>query len=118
MANPNVNVDQIVSFGKDNVEALVKSSTLAVKGLEELAKVYQALASQSVEQTSAAVKALSAAKSPTEFQSVYNNLAKSNFEQFIAETRKIQELTNSILTTSVSPLNDRVQALQGLYKAS
>jgi phasin family protein len=117
MANPNVNIDQVVSFGKDNVEALVKSSTLAVKGLEELAKVYQALASQSVEQTSAAVKALSAAKNPTEFQSIYNNLAKSNFEQFIAETRKIQELTNSILTTSVSPLNDRAQALQGLYKA-
>lgn len=112
----NVNVDKLVSFGKDNVEALVKSSTLAVKGLEELAKVYQALASQSVEQTSAAVKALSAAKSPTEFQSVYNDLAKNNFEQFIAESRKIQELANSIVTTTVAPLNERVQALQGMYK--
>jgi len=116
MTNP-VNVDQLVSFGKDNVEALVKSSTLAVKGLEELSKIYSALANQSVEKTSAAVKALASTKTPAEFQSVYNDLAKNSFEQFLSETRKIQELTNSIVTDSVAPLNARVQALQGLYKA-
>ncbi|OIQ93709.1 phasin protein [mine drainage metagenome] len=114
----NANIDQLVSFGKDNVEALVKSSSLAVKGLEELSKVYAALANQSVEQTSAAVKALSSAKSPTEFQSIYNDLAKNNFEQFIAESRKIQELTNSLVTSSVAPLSARVQALQSMYKVA
>jgi phasin family protein len=112
------NFDQIVSFGKDNVDALVKSSTVAVKGLEDLAKVYATLANQSIEQTSSAVKALSAAKTPAEFQSIYNGLVKTNFETFIAESRKLQELTSSIVTNSFAPLNDRVKALSGLFKAA
>ncbi len=112
------NVDQITAFGKDNVEALVKSSTLAVKGLEELAKVYTQLANQSLEQSSSAVKALSSAKNPTEFQSIYNDLAKGNFEAFVSESRKIQELANTIVTNSFAPLNARVQALQSLFKTA
>jgi phasin family protein len=112
------NFDQLIAFGKDNVEALVKSSSLAVKGIEDLTKAYSTLANQSFEQTSAAVKALTAAKSPTEFQTIYSGLAKSGFESFFAETRKIQELANSVVTSSIAPINARVQALTGLFKAA
>lgn len=114
----NNNYDQIASFGKDNVEALVKSSTAAVKGLEQLAKVYSALANQSVEQTSAAIKALAAAKSPAEFQSVYAAVAKQSFESFVAESKKIQELTSGVVTEAIAPINARVQALGSLFKAA
>ncbi len=112
------NFDEIVSFGKDNVEALVKSGTVAVKGLEELTKVYSSLASHSIEQTSSAVKALTTAKNPAEFQAIYSGLAKSNFEAFISEGRKIQELTGTIVTSSLAPLGARVQAITGAFKAS
>ena len=110
------NFEQFVSFGKDNVEALVKSGTLAVKGIEELTKVYSGLANQSIEQTSSAVKALSTAKSPTEFQSIYANLAKTNFDAFVSESRKLQELTSTIVTSSFAPLSARVQAFAGIFK--
>lgn len=112
------NVEQITAFGKDNVEALVKSTTLAVKGLEELAKAYSSLANSSIEQTSTAIQALSGAKNPTEFTSIYNNVAKTNFEAFVAESRKIQELANGIVTSSFAPLNARIQALSGLVKGA
>jgi phasin family protein len=112
------NFDQIISFGKENVEAFVKSSTVAVKGLEELAKVYTTLANQSIEQTSSAVKALTSAKSPTEFQAIYSGLAKTSLETFVAESKKIQELTNSIVTSSFAPLNARIQAASSLFKTA
>ena len=112
------NFEQIVAFGKDNVDAFVKSGTLAVKGIEELAKAYAALANQSIEQTVSAVKALSAAKTPTEFQTIYADLAKSSMETLVAESRKLQELTNSVVTSSTAPLNARVQAVSGLFKAA
>lgn len=112
------NFDQIVSFGKDNVDAFVKSGTLAVKGLEELTKAYTTLANQSIEQTSAAVKALSTAKTPVEFQNIYTTLAKSSIESMVAEGRKIQELTNGVVTDSLAPLNARIQALGSLFKAA
>ena len=114
----NQNFDQIVSFGKENVEAVIKSSTVAIKGMEELTKAYTVLANQSIEQTQSAVKALTSAKSPTEFQSIYSNLAKANMEAFVAEGRKLQELANSILTSSVAPISARVQAVSGLFKVA
>lgn len=114
----NANFEQIATFGKDNVEAIVKSGTIAAKGFEELTKVYTTMANQSIEQTSAAIKALTSAKTPAEFQSIYNGLAKANFEAFVAESRKVQELTNSIVTGSLAPISARVQALTTLFKAA
>ena len=111
-------VEQITAFGKENVEALVKSSTLAVKGFEELAKVYTTLASQSIETTTSAVKALSSVKNPAEFQSLYSSLAKEGFDSFVSESRKFQELATSIVTSSFAPLTARVQALSSLAKVA
>ena len=112
------NVDQITAFGKDNVEALVKSGTLAVKGLEELAKAYTAIANQSIEQTTAAVKALTAVRHPGDLQTIYSDIAKQNIETFLAESRKLQELTSSIMTSSLAPLSARIEALSGLFKVA
>ena len=114
----NQTFDQIIAFGKENTDAFVKSSSLAVKGIEELTKAYTALANQSIEQTVAAVKALSAAKTPAEFQTVYSNLAKTNLENLVAESRKIQELASSIVTNSVAPINARIQAVSSTFKAA
>ena len=111
-------IDQFVAFGKENTDAFVKSSSLAVKGIEELTKAYTTLANQSIEQTVSAVKALTAVKSPTEFQTVYGTLAKTNIEYLVAEGRKIQELASSVVTSSVAPINARIQAVAGSFKAA
>lgn len=110
------NIDQITSFGKENVEAMVKSSSVAAQGLQDLAKAYTAFATQITEQTSSAVKALSSVKSPAEFQSVYNTVAKQNFETFISESRKLQEAASSLVTSSFAPLATRFQAAQSAIK--
>lgn len=110
--------DQIVAFGKENVDAFVKSSSLAVKGIEELTKAYTALANAQIEQTVAATKALTAVKSPTEFQTVYSNLAKTSLETLVAEGRKLQELTSTVVTNSAAPITARIQAVAGSFKAA
>jgi len=114
----NQSFDQIVAFGKENTDAFVKSSSLAVKGLEELTKAYTAFANSSIDQTMSAVKALTAVKSPTEFQTVYSNLAKTGLESLVAEGRKIQELASTVVTNSVAPINARIQAVAGSFKAA
>jgi phasin family protein len=111
-------IENIVTFSKDNVDAIVQSGTVAVKGLEELAKTYASLANHSIEQTTSAVKALTSVKSPTEFQTVYSSLVKSSLESLVAESRKLQELTTAIVNSSVAPLNERVHALSSLFKAA
>jgi phasin family protein len=110
--------DQIISFGKENTDAIVKSSSLAVKGIEELTKAYTSLANQSIEQTVSAVKALTAVKSPTEFQTTYTTIAKNNLEYLVAESRKIQELASTLVSNSVAPINARLQAVATTFKAA
>ena len=117
-ANTTQSFDQFVAFGKENVDAFVKSSSLAVKGIEELTKAYTSLANASIEQTVSAVKQLTAVKSPTEFQTVYSNLAKTHLESLVAEGRKIQELASTVVTNSVAPINARIQELASTFKAA
>lgn len=115
MAN---NLDQFITFGKDNAEAFVKSGVAAVKGLEALTKLYSSLANQQIEQTSAAVKAFSTVKSPVELQTVYANMVKESFESFVSESHKMQELASSVVTESLAPINARVQEVSGMFRAA
>lgn len=110
--------DKFVALGKDNADALVKSSTIAAKGFEEIAKAAQALAVQSAERVDAAVKALSAVKTPAEFADVQTKLARENIELAIAESRKLAELSTSAFTAALEPLNARIAAFQALAKSA
>lgn len=103
------NFDQFSNFGKDNIDALIKSGTIVAQGFEDLAKVYSSIASQTVEQTSSALKAFAAAKNPAEFQTVFNSVAKQNLDSFVASSRKVQEISTTILSSSIAPLTGRFQ---------
>lgn len=110
--------EKFVALGKDNAEAVVKSSSLAVKGLEELAKASQAYLTQSAEKTDAAVKALLAVKSPAEYADLQGKLTRDSIETVIAESRKFAELSQSVFTAALEPLNARVAAFQSLVKSA
>lgn len=110
--------DKFIGFGKDNAEAVVKSSTLAVKGFEEIAKASQAYLTQSVEKTDAAVKALFSVKTPVEFADLQGKLARESIEAAIAEGRKLAELSQTVFTAALEPLNARIAAFQSLVKSA
>lgn len=108
--------EELVAFNKGNVEAVVKSSSLAAKGFEELAKVYADYTGQSVEKANAAVKALTACKSPVEFVQLQSDLTRQGFEALISESRKLAELTSKIFNISLQPINERFSAFTDIVK--
>lgn len=110
--------EKFIALGKDNAEALVKSSTIAVKGFEEIAKASQALATKSAEKADAAVKAFLAVKSPTEFADLQTKLARESIETAISESRKFAELAQNAFTAALEPLNARIAAFQALAKSA
>lgn len=110
--------DKFVALSKENAEAVVKSSTLAAKGFEELAKASQAYLTASAEKTDAAVKALFAVKTPAEFADLQSKLARESVESAIAEGRKFAELSQTVFTAALEPLNARVAAFQSLIKTA
>lgn len=112
------NFENFMGLGKDNAEAVVKSSTAVAKGFEEIAKHSQAYVAKSVEKADAAVKALIAVKSPAELADLQSKLARESIETAIAEGRKFAELSQSVFTAALEPLNARIAAFQSLAKTA
>lgn len=110
--------DTFVAFGKENAEAMVKSSTAALKGFEEISKAMQALATRSAEKTDTAVKAMASCKTPVEIADLQSKLARETIETAIAETRKFAELSQSVFTAALEPLNARMTAFQVMAKSA
>ncbi len=110
--------EDLFSFGKENVEALVQSSTLAAKGFEELVKAYAAYTGQTIDKANATVKALATAKSPTEFVQLQAQLTKENTESLLAEPKKLAEIVNTIVTSSLEPIQARFKVAADLYKVA
>lgn len=112
------NFETFAAFGKDNAEAVVKSSAAAIKGFEEMAKAMQALATRSAEKTDAAVKALASCKTPVEIADLQTKLARESIETAILEGRKFAELSQVMFTAALEPLNARITAFQALAKTA
>ena len=110
--------NQFATLGKDNVEALVQSGSLAFQGFEALAKAYSAWADTALTQTNTGINKLLAVKSPAEVPALWAELARSNGATAVAETKKIQTLAADVATRSLAPLAARLQSLGNLGKAA
>jgi phasin family protein len=108
--------DKFVALGQENADAVAKSGSVAMKGFEELAKASQAYVATSTEKADAALKALFAVKTPAEFFDLQGRLARESVETAIIDSRKFAELTQSVVTAALEPLNARVSAFQALVK--
>lgn len=102
--------EDLAAFNKDTVDAVVLSSTIAARGSEELSREVAAFARTNFDASVAAGKALLGAKTFQEVVELQSSYAKSSFESFIAEARKIQELSAKITNDAFAPLNARVNA--------
>ena len=102
--------EEYTAFSKANLDALVKSGTVAAKGAEDLNKELLAFARASFDKSVAAGRALLSAKSINEVVELQNSYAKQSFDSFVAEATKLQELSVKVANEAFAPLNARVNA--------
>lgn len=113
--------EDVVSFGKDNFDAVVKASTIWSKGLQTVGATVYSLAQASVEENVNAAKALMACKNVQEFTSLQADLAKTGYEKFVKEAGKVSETTVKLAEEAMEPIAARVNAaveLAGKFKAA
>jgi len=103
-------VNEINSFHKDNVEAVIASSTIAGKQAETLNANAVAYAKTSMESAVAATKALTTAKSVQDMIEVQTDFVKSSMDMFLAELNKTSDLYAGAVKDVTKPINDRVAA--------
>jgi phasin family protein len=102
--------DTVMGYGKDTVEAYMKSATLAGKGIETLNSEIYSYSKDAIEESIAAGKAILGSKSVHEAFELQTDFAKSAFESYISELTKFSELFTSTTKDTFAPLQGRVQA--------
>jgi phasin family protein len=102
--------DQVLGFGKENVEAYVKAANAAGKGVETLQNEMYLFSKQSVEETLAATKAVLSAKSVHEAFEIQSDFAKSAFETYVGQINRVNEIFVSATKEAFEPIQGRVQA--------
>ena len=110
--------DAVLGYGKDTAEAVMKSATVAGKGVETINSEIYSFSKSSIEDTVAATKAVLGSKSVHEAFEYQTDFAKSVFESYVAELSKISELATSATKDSFAPFKGRVQAWLDVVQTS
>jgi phasin family protein len=97
---------------KGGAEALTESGNASRAAVLELTTAYQELATKNVKNLTAAVQALSAVKSPTEFIELQKKLIKEGVEAAVSDSRHIAQLTSSVFTAAFAPVKNQIEAVQ------
>lgn len=104
-------VNEINTYSKKNLEAVVASVTAAAKGAEALGAQAIAFSKKSVEDQVAASKALAGAKSVQEAVELQTSFAKSALEAYLANMNAMSETVTASVKDAFKPLNERATAL-------
>ena len=97
---------------KGGAEALTESGNASRAAVLELTTAYQELATKNVKNLTAAVQALSAVKSPTEFIELQQKLIKDGVEAAVSDSRHIAQLTSSVFAAAFAPVKNQIEAVQ------
>jgi phasin family protein len=95
-------------LGQDQMDAIVKSTTIFQKGMEEFVKTVSQIAQDAGEKNAAATKTLFSCKTLNEFADAQSKLAQSSYDEFLSNATKLSELSVKLCTDTFAPINDQV----------
>lgn len=95
---------------KGNVEAIVESSKIAAKGIENLGQGAADYGRRSFEEASAVLKSFAEVKSPTEFFKLQGDFARSAFDSWVSESSKASEAVIKLAGQVAEPITSRYSA--------
>ena len=100
---------EVTEFTKGNVEALVESGKIFAAGAQSLGKTYADEAKTAYEVVTADLKELAAVKSPAELFQLQSQIARRNFDAFVAASSKNTESFLKLANDAFVPLTGRVE---------
>ena len=110
--------DTIQKFGKDNVDAALKSFGAVSKGAQTIAVEAADYAKKSFEQSTATLEKLVGAKSLDKAIEIQTDYVKSAYEGFVAQSTKLGELYASVAKEAFKPYEGLVAVANGKLAAA
>lgn len=102
-------MEQLANETKATGEALVKASTVWVKGMEELSRGWFAYSQKAFEQSTEASKELLSAKTVNEAIEKQSKYAQKSMNDLVSETTKMSEQAVKVSTEAFTPLKKRFE---------
>jgi phasin family protein len=102
--------EDVVTFGKDNVDAVVKANAILVKGLQDIHNIMFGIAQASLEEQVAATKKMLSCKTLKDVMEAQTDLAKSSYAKVLIDSRKITDLSVKLAEEAGQPITKRVNA--------
>ena len=99
--------EELAELTRGNVEAIVASSKVAVKGVETLGQGAAEYSRKSFEEASAALKSFTEMKSATDFFKLQGEFARSAFDHAVAESARMSETVLKLAGDVAEPINSR-----------
>lgn len=104
------NYDDLAEFNKETIEAVVESSNLMAKGVEDMGQEIAAYAQMTTEKNIEAAKKMFTAKNIQDAMDLQTAWAKTAMDSFFAESAKLQDMSLQLSTAAAKPLNKQVNA--------
>src|ERR1035438_6283964 len=102
--------DQIISFGKDNAEAVLKSANAAGKGIETINSEVFAYVRKSAEESVTATKAVFSSKTVEQAFQLQSEFGKAMFETYVDQLAKFGDMALATARHTAEPLQARVRS--------
>jgi phasin family protein len=110
-------LNEMNSYSKQNLEAVVASATASAKGAEALGAQGMAFSKAVFDTQVSAAKSLAGAKSVQEVVELQTAFAKTALETYMAQFGAMSETVSSSVKESMKPLNERVTAVVEKFQA-
>ena len=107
---------EAVEFNKANVDAVVEAGKIVAKGAQEIGKANMEFAKKNFEDVQAAVKELTAVKSPTDFVKLQGEMARKGFDTAVAQGSKNTEAMVKLVSEMFQPISNRIAVTTELFK--
>ena len=104
------NYDEIAEFNKETIEAVVESTNLMAKGVEDMGQEIAAYTQMATEKNIEAAKKLFGAKNIQDAMDLQTAWAKTAMDSFFAESAKLQDMSMQLSTAAAKPLNKQMNA--------
>lgn len=96
------------AMGQDQMDAVMKASTIFAKGMEDILKTCMEIAAEAGEKSQAVAKTVMSCKTLNEFTEVQTKLAQSSFDEFMTNATRISEKGVKLCTDAMEPINDQM----------
>jgi len=111
-------IDDLTSFNKTTVDALVKSANATSKGFEAISAEVFSYSKQSMEDAVTAAKAAFGSRSVQELIEINTEFYKSAFDTYVGRVTKLGDLATTTAKDAFEPINNQVSALIDIVQTS